>query len=204
MPRSRYQCHGIKRDGTRCELTTSGDKKFCNHHPLSDGMVTKTGFADLEGFDPSRVSQLLRSGTIEETEDGWIEWAAAREAVAASRDPTKALQREAEQYAAEEGDISGDEIKKRYDIARMKREEEDARLKEIDRLEAEGRLICADTMKRHISECCLTTRAQLMTIPGRIAADVLRLTDQREVHDLIEGEIRDCLSELMTSLGAEE
>lgn len=215
MATKHKRCHGITRGGSRCKRKATGGA-FCGAHPSANGRVTKTGFADLQGVDPGMVTKYIAAGTIEPDDEGRIDWQRASQRVERARDVTATTRRGGQKSPEVKAVINGtemtlddcgmtaDEIKRRREIAKMFREEEQARLANIEREEAEERLICAESIQRKIADQCLNTRAQLLTIPGRVAGDLVGLTDQREISTIIEDEIRDCLHELTRSLDVSE
>lgn len=200
MASGRYRCHGFTRGGSRCKRKAAGGR-FCSLHPTAGGLVTKTGFAAIEGVDNSRVSQWLSSGTIEEDGEGRIEWQKAQKSIEASRDYDKPLQRNRKSKADHPDE---DDVRARQRRAKMLRDEERARLAQIERMKASEDLLSAEAVEAEIADHCQKFRAQILTVPDRVAGKLVGMTDRREITQLIEDELHECLTTLTTGLGADE
>ena len=202
MDRKSKRCHGITRAGDRCRLPAI-DGAFCAHHPAPSGLVTKSGFADLEGVTPQAVTGWLNAEIIGETDGGFIEWEAASRAVAKSQhisgtprrqrkraEVVESVTQDVEAGAgADVGEV--EEAKRRYTIAKAKREEERARLAEMERMEEEGRLVDAHEVTMELCDVLATLRHRLRVIPHRMAPElatdsVQQLTDEIDsaLHDV--------------------
>lgn len=203
---AKYQCHGITRGGSRCGRTVDSSG-FCKDHPFDDGLVTKSGFAKLQGVTPSAVSRWLESETIAQTEDGCIKWKEAERSIASSRDITRPLQRHGEKHdAAIDADVEleAEEVRRRYSLAQMRREEERAKREEIARLEEEGLLVPLEDVEADAEDAAIRLKAAMMAIPDRAAPELTSMTDLKEVHAYLVKEIREALAEMSSDFLAED
>ena len=197
MDRKSKRCHGITRAGDRCRLPTV-DGAFCAHHPAPSGLVTKSGFADLEGVTPQAVTGWLNAEIIEETDAGFIEWEAASRAVAKSQHISGSPRRQRQRAEVVESVTQGvevdagevEEAKSRYTIAKAKREEERARLAEMERLEEEGRLVDKHEMTMELCDILAKLRHRLRVIPNRMAPELDTGTVQKLAEE-IDGALHD-------------
>lgn len=73
---------------------------------------------------------------------------------------------------------------------------------ELKNGEREGRLIDADEVGNTWTNLVLVAKARLLSIPSRVAYDVVRTTDLREAEKLLKGAIHDALRELADSAKA--
>jgi phage terminase Nu1 subunit (DNA packaging protein) len=203
--RDQYQCHGITASGKRCQRRCD-NKGFCGVHPTAGGFVTKTGFAKMQGVDKSMVSKWLKEATITETPQGYVEWEKAQQAIAESRDPSRALQRQGTPHpeslvaqSASDGEQEedlGDAWDKRYVRARALKEEETHKLAKLKRLEEEGKLVDAEQVALDFANVAAIVQQKMRTIPVRIAAQVLACTTEAEARSLLSREIDIALSSL--------
>lgn len=158
------------------------------------------GFADLQGVDPGTVTKWLKSGVIDETEDGRIQWQKASRKIEKAADPFAGKRRKGERsddVKATTDDVEVDldpesvsEARGRYTIAKAKREEERARLSEMQRLEEEGRLVDAHEMTMELADILAILRQRLRVIPNRMAPELPADTVRRlttEIDDALHG-----------------
>lgn len=188
MPSKTRRCHGFTRSGARCKKEASGNL-FCAQHPSRGGLVTKSGFADIEGVDASRVSQWLAADTIDEDDQGRINWQKAQRQIEDSRDLSRPLQRDGEGSTTD-----ADEVKRRHRHAKMLKAEEQAKKAQLERLEVEGELVRWDVIEGIAFDEYRRFRSRLLSLPDELPVD-------NETRNLIEEGIRKCLMELTT--GAE-
>lgn len=192
------QCHGIKRDGDRCTLPAT-DGAFCRHHPLSGGLVTKSGFADLQGVTPPAVTKWLKGGVIEETICGLIRWQKAQRSVDQNRKISRTKRRNGTQsidLRVGDDELSADEISYLDKLYRMREKREKALMAEMERREAEGLLVDGEEVENAAFEEGRNLQIKLMSIPDRLSAELVGMTDQAEIRTLLTDEIRGCLTEL--------
>ena len=204
MPRRSNRCHGVTRGGERCSKDASGGA-FCAQHPLPGGLVTPSGFADLEGVTPQMVSKWLAEiDGLEKTADGFIEWEKAQRLIEETRDYSRPLQREGDRHEAPDiddlEDIHPKEVQHRYELARMLKEEERARLAEIERREKEGELIDARAVAHDFADMFSMLRQSFRTMPDRVAGRLYSAESPREIRDILRDEIHDCLSDIADRL----
>ena len=204
------QCHGITRSGDRCSRTTY-DGKFCRLHPTSGGLVTKTGFAELQGVGISTVSRWLSQKYISETDCGRIDWEAARLRLEQFSDPAGGgKRRQGEQSEevrqllgdADDGEGAGDSdddetdlaFSERYERAKALEKEEKARKAKLERIATEDWI--ADQFEQMAHDVWAEARSKLMTLPSRITGELMAAESAREMQDILEDEIRNCLTEI--------
>ena len=201
------RCHGVTGSGTRCKKTPT-DGLFCGQHPTS--LVTKKGFAELQGAGPSAVSNWLADGKIEETKGGWIDIEQASASLEQTRDPVRPTMRHGspDELVVDTEDVprdvsdedrehwgpgQWDELRKR---SRALREEARAAKEQMERAEMEGRLVDADEVERSAFEQARALRTKILAVPDRLSAELAGATDSREVHSILLEELRACLAEL--------
>lgn len=200
-----YRCHGITRSGERCKRRCDNEG-FCSLHPAKGGVVTKTGFAKLQGVDPSMVTKWLSEGVIEETSDGYIEWEKSERAIASARDLSRPLQRHGEIHdksvvsISDLEDLDADEVRRRHAIAQMREREERAAIAELERMKMEGLLVSTEEVEAEAEDVALKLQAALMAIPDRVSPEVLGKQTVREVHALITKEITRVLESLSAGM----
>lgn len=168
-------------------------------------MVTPTGFADLEGVTPQMVSKWLSEiDGLEKTGGGFIEWERAQELIEQTRDYSRPLQREGERHDVPDiddlEDIHPKEVQHRYELARMLKEEERARLAEIERREKEGELIDAGQVAHDFADMFSMLRQSFRTMPDRVAGRLYSAKSPREIRDIMRDEVHDCLSDIADRL----
>lgn len=147
------------------------------------------------------VSQWLKAETIKADEKGYIDWQEAERSIAATRDPSKPLQRsgtphEDSIFSDENTVYNPEDVNRRYNAARMLKMEEDARLSSIKRQEAEGELISRDEVKDAARVIGVRVRAKMMAIPARVSGELVAMTDPKKIGQFISDEIREALTAL--------
>src|ERR1044071_2612038 len=136
--------------------------------------MNSSGFAKLLGVHRSYVTQLVTGGVIERSVDGEIEEKAALAAIAARRDPARALRR-------------GRPVQSIEAIGRRgKGTESLSTLLVKRRIKTEE---AAFTCGRNI-------RDTLMNIPARVSTLFAAQTDPRVIHQALEDEFRKALLDL--------
>jgi len=135
--------------------------------------------------------------------DGEIEKDAAIAALAARRDPAKALRRG---RASKNGDISGlstmggqgsEALSTLMLKSRIKTEVERGKLAELDRKQRERELVERGEVEEAAFSTARRVRDALMNIPARVASLYAAETDPHKIHQNLEDEIRNVLIDLI-------
>lgn len=71
-----------------------------------------------------------------------------------------------------------------------------ARLRELELETKQGVLIAADAVRPVLEEQLSNVRSRLMAMPGRLSAQLVRMSDQGSIERLIAEEVREALAEL--------
>lgn len=195
------KCKGMTKTGAPCQRWAKDDG-YCSDHPGQ--YMRKVEYAAHQGFDQSYVSQLLSSGTIEQTSNGLIDWQMADTALAESRDIRMPLKRHGdhpdEDPDGDETDPLGDNYDKRYIRARALKQEEDHQLARLKRLEEEARLVDAEQVALDFANAATLCRQKLRSIPDRVSAQAHACASAADIRRLLATEIDLALSALSDEL----
>jgi phage terminase Nu1 subunit (DNA packaging protein) len=160
--------------------------------------VNSAEFAESQGFSRPYVTKLVQQGIIVRDANGHIDKDAAEAALAARRDPAKALRRGRPAHNGEITALGSEALSTLMLKSRIKTEVERGKLAELDRKQREGELV----ERRDIEEVAFSTarnvRDALMNIPARVSSLYAAETDPRKIHQSLEDEIRKVLSELVS------
>jgi phage terminase Nu1 subunit (DNA packaging protein) len=165
--------------------------------------VNSAEFAESQGFSRPYVTKLVRQGVIVRDANGQIDKDAAVAALAARRDPAKALRRG---KVKNNGDISGlsavngqgsEALSLLMLKSRIKTEVERGKLAELDRKQREGELVERRDVEEAAFSTARTVRDALLNIPARVASLYAAETDPQKIHQSLEDEIRNVLIDLI-------
>jgi len=186
------KCRGLAKNGKRCG-NWAGENGYCANHP--GPLMTKAEYAEWQGFDPSRVSQLLSEGKITATDKGLIDWRKADEVLAGSRTPRMPMKRlgtphpDALVVEQDAPDADDTDYGARFIRARALHEEEKHKLAELKRLEEERRLVDADVVALQWANVGAVMREKLRTLPVRLSNQLAACETAAEVRSLLSKEI---------------
>ena len=91
------------------------------------------------------------------------------------------------------------DVRERYAAARAEREEHEARLAELEVAEKEGELVSWALVKRDTQRAAMAYRDAVLSIGGRIAAQLAVMDDERAIERLITDAIRQELQRIADS-----
>jgi phage terminase Nu1 subunit (DNA packaging protein) len=167
--------------------------------------MNSSGFAKLLGVHRSYVTQLVTGGVIERSVDGEIDEKAALAAIAARRDPARALRRGRPVQSIEAIGRRGKGTESLSTLLlknRIKTEEERGRIAELNRREREGELLERCQVEEAAFTCGRNIRDALMNIPARVSTLFAAETDPRVIHQALEDEFRKALLDVTESISA--
>jgi phage terminase Nu1 subunit (DNA packaging protein) len=165
--------------------------------------VNSAEFAESQGFSRPYVTKLVQQGVIVRDANGEIDKDAAVAALAARREPAKALRRG---RAPKNGDISGlstigpqgcEALSTLMLKSRIRTEVERGKLAELDRKQREGELVERSDVEEAAFSNARRVRDALMNIPARVASLYAAETDPQKIHQNLEDEIRTVLIDLI-------
>jgi hypothetical protein len=165
--------------------------------------VNSAEFAQSQGFSRPYVTKLVQQGVIVRDANGHIDKDAALAALAARRDPAKALRRG---KTPNNGDISGlsamggqtsEALSTLMLKSRIKTEVERGKLAELDRKQRERELVERGEVEEAAFASARRVRDALMNIPARVASLYAAETDPQKIHQNLEDEIRTVLIDLI-------
>jgi phage terminase Nu1 subunit (DNA packaging protein) len=84
----------------------------------------------------------------------------------------------------------------RYVRARADLEQEKARLAELERMQLEGELIPAGEVERRFEDMAARVKAKMLSIPGKVAPQLIAVSDLGEADAIIKKAIHEALEEL--------
>lgn len=156
--------------------------------------MTQAEFAREIGVSDERVRQYRIEGYIEMGDDGKIDVAKAKRALAARGDATKSNTRY-RLYKNHEGVRPDTEIGPDDDLntqhlkAKIEYQYERARLARIQADEAEELVIARDTVQRDTFAIFRAARHMMLAIPDRVSAQLSGLHDKRDIHRVLTEEL---------------
>lgn len=157
-------------------------------------------FAESQGFSRPYVTKLVQQGVIARDAKGQINEDAAVAALAARREPVKALRRG---KAANNVDLAigagpgAETLSTMLLKSRIKTEVERGKLAELDRRRREGELVERSEIEQAAFSNARRVRDALMNIPARVASLYAAETDPQKIHQNLEDEIRNVLIDLI-------
>lgn len=171
-------------------------------------LVTFAEFAKIKGVSGPAVSQAVKSGRLSASivhdgkrrflEKGLAiqEWDTKTRRHPNAKIGTK-QQREADAKVAEIKDDTPEEDIPRLDVSRAKREHFQARLAEIQVLEAEKKLIPAETVRKEAFALGRAVRESLRNLADRLASQIATETDKQIIHQMLVDEHHLALEQLV-------
>lgn len=148
-------------------------------------LVTQYEYAKWRGVSHQYISTLVKKGKIQLI-DGRIDKEAADEILSLSN-------------RAKFDDVSTkntSDLHKRYLKARLKSEENRARILELERAEKEQSLLPSESVKKDAYEQARIVREKILAIPDRVSTVILGMTSASEIHTVLTKELRIALEEL--------
>ena len=182
---------------------------------MSD-LVSQAEFARIVGCSRQYVSKMVKKGVIK-LSSGKVDVEPAKEALRKHRDyakPSKvdlvpdkpidsmtveelrALRRSLSDDQPDEGASPSDDRQ----FYRAKIAKENARLKELKRMEEEGRLVDARAVAHDFADMFSVLRQSFRTMPDRLAGRLYSAESPREIRDILRDEVHDCLSDIADRL----
>lgn len=149
------------------------------------GLVTQAEYARIHNFSKAYISKLIKKGKLQLV-DGRIDEELADEILCLSDRAAK----------IDDDSENTQDLHKRYLKARLKSEENRARILELEREEKEKNLIPSELIKKDAYEQARIVREKLLAIPDRVATLILGLSTAAEIHEVLSKEIRQALEEL--------
>jgi phage terminase Nu1 subunit (DNA packaging protein) len=169
-------------------------------------LVTLSELARALKVSKSYVHKLKQKGVLLFDARGLIDEALAQEAIAASRDPSKAYMAGVNQRQHERDDNASNEAASKESAsgisfmkAKTMREAFNAKIAQLDYQERRGELIEAEGVNKTITDAAAIIRAAMERIPDKLASRVAAEPDAQRCHALLTGEVDSVLQEL-TSL----
>jgi hypothetical protein len=195
-------------------------KKVYNPEDYPSGM-TITVYASyrkqlgLSGRDYTAVKRALELGRIKKNEHGLIDPIEANERWAkfvnpdgvgsGNRSHPIAVPNQQQTQDVEQPNILTDEeVLRRKRLAEMHSAEHKSRLDAIKVEEAEGELLRADSVDKHIFEAVRIARNALLNIPSRVAILLASETNEKKIEALLDKEMRNALDGLARKVGVDE
>lgn len=175
--------------------------------------MSKAEYARHRGVSGAAVTKAVKTGRITVLADGQIDPVAA-DAQWANNSRPKAdvgppaapapkpssvevsLEPQGHGGALKRAKVEVEEGEPDYWKARARREEAEAQLSEIKLAETSGQLIRADAIRSQLARVLSATRDSLMQIPARLAAVLAAESDPAKVHDQLQTELHQSLSQL--------
>jgi hypothetical protein len=170
-------------------------------------LITKAEYARRRGCDPAAVTRAVQKGWITEI-DGKIDpvvadvqWAANARSRADSR-PATAIGAQLAGIAPPSSAPSTGPTEATYFASRARREEAEAKLAELKLQEQQGQLVRADLVRAATAKWAVAVRESMMQIPSRLAPVLAAESAAAKIHDMLQEEIRQALSVLVSTLSA--
>lgn len=158
-------------------------------------------FAESQGFSRPYVTKLVQQGVIVRDPKGQIDKDTAVAALAARREPVKALRRarvpKTPDISAVGAAMGQESLSTMLLKSRIKTEVERGKLAELDRRRREGELVERGEVEEAAFSNARRVRDALMNIPARVASLYAAETDPQKIHQNLEDEIRAVLIDLI-------
>ena len=156
------------------------------------------------GVSRQAVHDLVKRGIIQKTDHGFIDEAAAIEAISNQVRPSSKISQTlaeqatpAQQIPPEHAAAAADqETATSYHVAKTLREAAEARIAQLKLAELKGELIRVDAIRSALSSVISAAREALLQIPARLAPVVAAESDPAAVHQAIDKEIHAALAQL--------
>lgn len=151
-------------------------------------LISQYEWAKRKGFSKQYVNQLVKSGKIP-LEQGKINPAKADAIMAATQDPGKPTKRKSSGNTEDLSDL--------LLRTRIKNEVQKGRILEIRAKVESGEYVNADLVRAEIFKMGRAARDHLLSIPDRLAAEIITLKEARDAHDLLTREIKGALEDFI-------
>jgi len=151
-------------------------------------LISQYEWAKRKGFSKQYVNQLVKSGRIP-LENGKINPSKADAIMAATQDPSKMHNKKRKP--------EGDDLPDLYLRTKIKNEVQKGKILEIRAKIESGEYVNADLVKAEIFKKARAARDHLLSIPDRIAAEIISLSDARDAHELLTREIKLALEDFI-------
>lgn len=148
--------------------------------------ITKSEFARRHGFSKQYVTELIRTGVIQEI-NGKLDEDDADYSLSLKQ----AMGREKRAKNARKSDLQELYIK-----AKLKNEIEKGKILKLERAEKEQSLISADKVQETLFRKGRVIRDAFLNLPDRVSSIIATMQDAGEIHILLTKEIRAILEEL--------
>ena len=148
-------------------------------------LVTQSEYAKAKGVSKQYISKIVKQGKLQLV-DGRIDEELADEILCLSDRVSK----------IDDDSENTQDLHKRYWKARLKFEENRARILELEREEKEQSLIPAEEVRKTLFTKGRMLRDAFLNIPDRVAAELAGISDERQIHKILTREITDCLADL--------
>lgn len=149
------------------------------------GFITQAEYARNKGLSKQYISKLVKQGKLQLV-DGRIDEESADEILCLSDRGIK----------IDDDSENTQDLHKRYLKARLKFEENRARILELEREEKEQSLIPVEEVKKTLFTKGRVVRDALLNVPDRVSAELASISDERQIHKILMREITACLEEL--------
>lgn len=140
--------------------------------------VRQSEFARLIGVGRSYVAALKKAGRLVMTDDGLVLVEESKASIARSNG------------APERAAV----VPQEFGDARSRREHIEAELKQIELDEKRGRLVVASEVVAVVADASTTLRAQLESMPDRLAPMLATVTDEQQIRAVLADEVEMVLS----------
>lgn len=177
-------------------------------------LVSQAEFARLMGRDKSLVTRWKQAGRLVIV-DGLVDVDASRQRIEASESPLPHHQAAHEVNAggrnrpatAFTGEVAGEGmgtlekigLKLKFEQARKTQAEAEKAMMERDQMA--GRLLDADTARRHVAGLGITLRSTLESLPDRLAGPLSAETSPERIHAMLVDEIEQALAYAAEQIG---
>ena len=148
-------------------------------------LVTQSEYAKAKGVSKQYISKIVKQGKLQLV-DGRIDEELADEILCLSDRVSK----------IDDDSENTQDLHKRYWKARLKFEENRARILELEREEKEQSLIPAEEVRKTLFTKGRVVRDAFLNIPDRVAAEIAGISDEKQIHKILTREIMICLEEL--------
>ncbi|GHS94932.1 hypothetical protein AGMMS49949_09020 [Alphaproteobacteria bacterium] len=168
-------------------------------------LITQSEWARQEGFSRQYVGYLLKQGHISLV-DGLVDTDQAEAALAALRNPSRALFRkgtptsEAPQDKGQRKAASPTELSTALLKTRIKNEVERGKMLEIEAKVKTGQYVDAEIVAKQAFQVGRMVRDSLQNIPDRVSSLLASLSDAHQIYDILTKEIRLALESLSSDL----
>ena len=147
--------------------------------------VRQSEFARILGCGRSHITALKKAGRLVMTDDGLVLVEESKASIARSN-------------GAPERSVV---VHQEFGDARSRREHIEAELKQIELDERRGRLVVAAEVVAVVSDAATTLRAQLESLPDRLAPMLATVTDEQQIRAALADEVEMVLAGMSDRFG---